>query len=144
MTAKDVYVKMIQTYYMARSAYEAENGGYFNYKENVRHYFLKFIGMPNFNDVTANELIEVIAINNNYQFISNDYMVSLLAKSATRLTQSDKIDIAEEYEGCVYCYEPKLNKISCCGENHFAEIYLLENDDTVLASDYKRGQKNHV
>ena len=29
---------------------------------------------------------------------------------------------SEMYIGCIYCGEPKLDKIGCCGENHFEEM----------------------
>jgi hypothetical protein len=28
----------------------------------------------------------------------------------------------DTYIGCVYCGEPKGDWLSCCGENHFAEM----------------------
>ena len=32
-------------------------------------------------------------------------------------------------EFCVYCGEPAMDKIGCCGENHFEEIYAFLCDD---------------
>lgn len=46
-----------------------------------------------------------------------------------------KEDIAEYISVCPYCYEMNRGQISCCGENHFEDGYLLENGEIFLESD---------
>ena len=36
---------------------------------------------------------------------------------------NDKPMAIDKYVGCIYCGEPKGDKLSCCGENHFEEMY---------------------
>ena len=36
---------------------------------------------------------------------------------------NDKPMAIDKYVGCIYCGEPKSDKLSCCGENHFEEMY---------------------
>lgn len=44
-------------------------------------------------------------------------------------------EIVEELSVCPYCYEPERGNISCCGENHFEDGYLLDNGEIILKSD---------
>lgn len=36
---------------------------------------------------------------------------------------NDKPMAIDKYVGCIYCGEPKDDRLSCCGENHFEEMY---------------------
>ena len=36
---------------------------------------------------------------------------------------NDKPMAIDKYVGCIYCGEPKGDSLSCCGENHFEEMY---------------------
>ena len=36
---------------------------------------------------------------------------------------NDKPMAIDKYVGCIYCGEPKGDRLSCCGENHFEEMY---------------------
>ena len=40
-------------------------------------------------------------------------------------------------EYCYYCCEPAMDKIGCCGENHFGELYGFMCED--LTKDYPYG-----
>jgi len=42
--------------------------------------------------------------------------------------------IIDTLEVCPYCYEPKGDKTSCCGENHFELAYDI-GDEYILASE---------
>ena len=40
-------------------------------------------------------------------------------------------------EVCYYCGEPAMDKIGCCGENHFGELYGFKCED--LSKEYPYG-----
>ena len=40
-------------------------------------------------------------------------------------------------EYCYYCLEPAMDKIGCCGENHFGELYGFMCED--LSKEYPYG-----
>jgi len=40
-------------------------------------------------------------------------------------------------EYCYYCCEPAMDKIGCCGENHFGELYGFKCKD--LSKEYPYG-----
>ena len=40
---------------------------------------------------------------------------------------NDKPMAIDKYVGCIYCGKPKGDSLSCCGENHFEEMYDEEN-----------------
>ena len=46
-----------------------------------------------------------------------------------------KEDITDYISVCPYCYEMNRGQISCCGENHFEDGYLMENGEIYLESD---------
>lgn len=48
--------------------------------------------------------------------------------------QIKESEIVDQYEGCVYCYEPKddSNWRGCCGEVHYDEIVVTEDEAHLL------------
>lgn len=67
------------------------------------------------------------------------YYIDEKTKKIIRSTNDEKhlSLVSDIVEVCVYCMEDKGPKYSCCGENHFEQAYVTEND-LYLASELKK------